>query len=315
MTLQQLTYFIAALDHGSFSAAAEELHLAQPSLSEQIRRLEAELGVALFTRVGRGVVPTEAGQTLRPHAERVLADLEAARESVVSVRELRGGVAAFGTWGTARYYPITEIVADFRRRHPNVRVRLVGQNSALTAEAVRTGELEAGMVALPIDDRGLDVRIVMRDELVYASTDPARVAEPMTVERLAGAPLIMPDSSYGNEDPTRRLLVGLVQQAGGRIEPVIDVEDVEASVDLAGQGFGDTVVARGIILGLEDRIPRALGWTPFDPPLHDHMAFVSRRGAALSPATREFLGLAEERLLAHAKVLRTKPPRTRRPRR
>ena len=56
MTLQQLQYFLAAIEHGSFSAAAEALHLAQPSLSEQVRRLEAELGVALFQRVGRGLV-------------------------------------------------------------------------------------------------------------------------------------------------------------------------------------------------------------------------------------------------------------------
>ena len=93
MTLQQLHYFLAALEHGSFSAAAEELHLAQPSLSEQVRRLEAELGVPLFQRVGRGLTPTQAGLALRPHAERVLDAVEAARESVVAVRELRGGTA------------------------------------------------------------------------------------------------------------------------------------------------------------------------------------------------------------------------------
>ena len=79
MNLQQLTYFLAAARHGSFSGAARELHLAQPSVSEQVRQLEAELGVALFTRVGRGLVPTEAGLRLQPEAERVLADLERAR--------------------------------------------------------------------------------------------------------------------------------------------------------------------------------------------------------------------------------------------
>src|SRR4051812_21594584 len=104
MTLQQLQYFLAAVEHGSFSAAADELHLAQPSLSEQIRRLEAELGVALFHRVRRGLALTEAGRVLRPHAERTLAEAEAARESVAEVRELRGGTAAFGTWGSSRYY-------------------------------------------------------------------------------------------------------------------------------------------------------------------------------------------------------------------
>ena len=140
MTIQQLEYFLAAVDAGSFSQAAERLRMAQPSLSEQVRRLEAELGVPLFTRVGRGLSPTEAGVTLRPHAERTLAAAEAARESVVAVRELRGGIATFGTWGTARHYPGTDIVAEFRRRHPEVRVRLVGQNSSEVVAAVRGGE-------------------------------------------------------------------------------------------------------------------------------------------------------------------------------
>ena len=209
MTLQQLQYFLAAFRHGSFSAAAEELHLAQPSLSEQVRRLEAELGVRLFQRVGRGLKPTEAGNTLRPHAERTLDAAEAARDSVVAVRELRGGTATFGTWGTARYYPGVDFVAEFRRRHPSVRVRVVGLNSAEVAEAVRAGELEAGMVSLPIDDRGLDVQPIMREEILYASTDPARVRAPVAIESLADVPLILSDASYGTEDPMRRQLAEL----------------------------------------------------------------------------------------------------------
>ena len=78
ITLQQLTYFLAAAEHGSFCAAAESLFMAQPSLSEQIRRLEAELGVPLFARAGPRLELTEAGRLLRPHAERTL---EAAREA------------------------------------------------------------------------------------------------------------------------------------------------------------------------------------------------------------------------------------------
>ena len=311
--MQQLEYFLAAYRHGSFSGAAEELHMAQPSLSEQVRRLEAELGVQLFARVGRGLRPTEAGETLRPHAEGTLAAAEAARESVVAVRELRGGIATFGTWGTARYYAGTDIVAEFRRRHPEVRVRLIGQNSFEVVEAVRTGDVEAGMVALPIDDRGLDVRPVMRDEIVYASVDPARVRRPMTIAALAEAPLILPDSSWGTDDPTRRHLAQLGQRAGVTIEPQIDVEDVEAAIDLAAQGLGDTIVARRMVLALGRRFPRRLGWVHFAEPIYDEFAFIARRGARLSPASREFLRLAQERLATLAETLETRPPRRRRP--
>jgi DNA-binding transcriptional LysR family regulator len=313
LTLQQLEYFLAAYRHGSFSAAAEEMRMAQPSLSEQVRRLEAELGVELFARAGRGLTPTEAGEALRPHAERTLAAAEAARESVVAVRELRGGIATFGTWGTARYYPGTDIVAAFRRRHPDVRVRLIGQNSFEVVEAVRRGDIEAGMVALPIDDRGLDVQPIMRDEVVYASADARRLRRPMTIAALAEAPLILSDASWGTDDPTRRHLAQLAQQAGVTIEPQIDVEDVEAAMELAAEGLGDTIVARGMLLALGRRVPRRLGWVPFAEPLYDQFAFVSRRGARLSPASREFLRLARERLETLARTLESKPPRRRRP--
>jgi DNA-binding transcriptional LysR family regulator len=313
LTLQQLQYFLAAFRHGSFSAAAEELHMAQPSLSEQVRRLESELGVRLFHRVGRGLTPTEAGIALRPHAERTLDAAEAARESVVAVRELRGGTATFGTWGTARYYPGVDLVAEFRRRHPTVRVRVVGQNSSEVVEAVREGELEAGMIALPIDDRGLDVQPIMRDEIVYVSSDPARLRVPVTIETLAEVPLILPDASWGTEDPTRRQLAELGQRVGVSIQPEIDVEDVEAALELAARGLGDTIVARGILLAMGRRVSKRLGWVPFDEPLYDTFAFIARTNAPLSPASREFLLLARERLSELAKVLQTEPPRRRAP--
>src|SRR3954453_15163041 len=126
MTLQQLKYFLAAAGNGFFSAAAESLHMAQPSLSEQVRRLEAELGVPLFARAGRGLALTEAGKLLRPHAERTLAEASQARESVREVRELRGGTVAFGTFSSAHHYLTGQLVQDFHARHPGMRIRVVG---------------------------------------------------------------------------------------------------------------------------------------------------------------------------------------------
>ena len=310
MTLQQLQYMLAAIEHGSFSAAAQSLHLAQPSLSEQVRRLEAELGVALFQRVGRGLVLTEAGRALRPHAEAALAAVERARESVGAIRELRGGLAAFGTFGTARTYLGSDLVEDFRNSHPDVRVRIVGQNSSDTAEAIRAGELESGLVVLPIDDHGLSVRPAMRDEVLYVSTDPARLRRPMTIARLAGVGLILSEASWGSQDPTRRQLSELAQREGVAIEPQIDVEDMEVALELAARGLGDTIAPRGMLRRLA---PSSLGWVPFAEPIYETFAFTWRRGAQLSPATREFMTFAERRLDAIAEELRTQPPRRRAP--
>src|SRR4051812_35875812 len=146
MTLQQLSYFLAAAEQGSFSAAANTLLLAQPSLSDQIRRLEAELGVPLFVRVGRGVELTDAGRILQPYAQRMLAEAQEAMESVREVRDLSGGTVAFGFFGGAHHSLLGDVVQEFRTRHPAVRLRAIGQNSAEVADAVRDGSLEAGLV-------------------------------------------------------------------------------------------------------------------------------------------------------------------------
>jgi DNA-binding transcriptional LysR family regulator len=277
--------------------------MAQPSLSEQVRRLEGELGVALFARVGRGLELTEAGRLLRPHAERTLATAQEAAESVREVRDLSGGTVAFGTFGSAHHYLLGGLVEDFRTRHPNVRVRAVGQNSVEVADAVREGSLEAGLVVLPIDDRGLDVRPALREEILYVSADPTRTSEPMTIERLAAAPLILFDARWGADDPTRRQLRERAQRAGVKLEPQIEVEYVTAALELCARGLGDTVSSASIIR--TRGYARKLTGAPFDPPLYDTFAFITRRNAHLSPAAREFMQLAEKRVQALQKRLAT----------
>jgi DNA-binding transcriptional LysR family regulator len=294
MNLQQLRYFLAAAEHGSFTAAARSLYVAQPSLSEQVRQLEAELGVDLFARVGRGIVLTEAGRAFRPEAERVLAGVEQARDTVRGVRELRGGTLSFGMFGTASGYLIADLVDDFRKRYPDVRLRLVGQNSSLVADAVRAGRLEAALVVLPVDDDGLEVRPVHREELIVVSRTTERLAERMTIEQLAELPLVLYDAEYGWADPMRRQLAERAQLAGVTLRPVVEVEDLEAAVQLAARGIGDTVVARAVLRTM--RGARSLHAAPFDEPLWETFAFIARRDAPVSPATRAFVALVERRL-------------------
>jgi DNA-binding transcriptional LysR family regulator len=215
---------------------------------------------------------------------------------VREVRDLAGGTVAFGTFGSAHHYLLGGLVQDFRQRFPNVRVRVVGQNSAEVADEVREGTLEAGLVVLPIDDRGLDVRPAMREEELYISADEERLREPVTIERLATAPLILYDARWGADDPTRRQLRERAQEAGVKVEPVIEVEYLTAALDLAARGLGDTVSPLSIITSRG--YSRRLGGVPFDPPLYSTFAFITRRDAHLSPATRAFMELAERRVAA-----------------
>ena len=295
MTLQQLRYFLAAAEHGSFTAAADALSLARPSISEQIGHLEAELGVPLFLRTGRRLELTDAGRLLRPEAERTLAAAGDAADVVRRARTLTGGTASLGTFSTAHHLLLPGLVEDFARRHPQVAIRVVGENSSRLADAVRAGRLEAGLVALPIDDDGLEVgAAVAQFEVVYATAAPETLTGPVTIEQLARSVLVLPEARWGDEDPTRRQLAERAQRAGITLTPRIEVEHANAALELAARGIADTLITRALLdtLGYGDR----LATIPLDPPLHEAFAFIRRRNVRPSPATRALMTLAEHHL-------------------
>ena len=295
-SLHQLRCFLATYEHGSLTAAAEELGYAQPSLSEQVRSLEKSLGVVLFRRVGRGMVPTTVADTLRPHAEATLAAADEARRAVTAVRSLETGTIRFGMFGTARLYAGAALIADVLERHPGVRVELIGQNSTDVQEQLRRGRLEAAMIAVPVVAEGLEVHPVARDELVYISAHPDRLRAPVTPKRLSEASLVMPEATWRAEDSTRILLRTMLHGTGLTPPTRIEVEDVETAVELVGLGLADSVVPRGVVDQLLPRLAPDAGWVSLRPRTYDTIAIVHRKGAALSPAAKVMIALATARI-------------------
>ena len=118
LSLQQVRCFCAALELGSFSAAAEALRVSQPAVAEQIRKLERALGADLFVRAGRGVVPTDAGHAFAEHAARSLRALEDAAGSVGEFTAMRSGGVALGTFSAPSTWRLEEVVAAFLRAPP-----------------------------------------------------------------------------------------------------------------------------------------------------------------------------------------------------
>jgi DNA-binding transcriptional LysR family regulator len=289
-SLVQLRVFTTAARAGSFTAAAGELHMAQPSVSEFIRRLEDEYGTRLFVRGGRRLVLTEAGEALLPVALKVTATADEADRTLRAVTALEGGTASFGLLRNAKYYRLEELLAQFHTRYPSVRLRIVGLNSVEVASAVTDGELEAGLVVLPIDADGLAVTPLSRDEVVYASADPTHVEHPPTIEELSTRQLVLYDAHYGWRDPTRRQLLERASLAGVHLDAVVDVEQVESALALAAAGVGDTFLSRAV--AESGACPPELRFAPFAEPLYDTIALVQREGAVLSPATAELVRLA-----------------------
>ncbi|NED65029.1 LysR family transcriptional regulator, partial [Streptomyces sp. SID10244] len=116
MDLHLVTYFVAVVDHGGITKAAQSLYISQPSLSQAIRTLERRLGVTLFDRTGRRLELTEAGRKLDVAARRILADVDRAKAKVEAVRELRAGRVDIVTHGAFSIDPVVEMIRVFRER-------------------------------------------------------------------------------------------------------------------------------------------------------------------------------------------------------
>ena len=287
LSLQQIRCFCAAAELGSFTAAADALGVSQPAVAEQIRKLEHAVGADLFVRAGRGVFPTDAGQAFAEHAVRTLRSLQDAAESIGELTSLRSGVVALGTFNAPAPWRLDKVVSSFIARHPGMSVRLVGRNSSWTAERVRRGELEAAVVVLPIDDDKLDVRPLVRDEVLYVSASRERTRQPVTIDQLASVPLVFYDAEAADDDPIRRQLAERAQSDGLTLRPRVEVESMDLALRLVAEGLGDTYIPSAYTRA--PYYPEGLITVPFTPPLYDTFAVITRRAARLSPGVRELV--------------------------
>ena len=252
--------------------------------------------MALFIRAGRGVELTEAGRLFRPHAERTLAEAQAALESVREMRDAHrrhgrvrllrrrpphaagpaGGGVPQAPPRRARARDRPELGRGGRRR-----ARRAASRAALVDPA---GRGHAGSRSAP----------ARNEELLYVSADPERLEradDDRAPGRGAADPLRRPLGGAGPDPP--RSCASAPSGPACRLEPLIEVEYMTAALDLAARGLGDTVGLASLLTarGYTSR----LGTVAFDPPIDETFAFITRRNAHLTPATRAFMALAERR--------------------
>jgi len=166
MELHQLRYFLAVARTRNFSRAAEQCHVAQPSLSQQIMKLEDELGERLFERNKREVALTPAGELFRGHAERVLEELELARDKVHEVRGLVRGRVALGALPTVAPYYLPVRLRAFARMFPGIEVVVHEDTTAQLAAAVLAREIDVALVSLPVERAGLEAEEFFDEDLL-----------------------------------------------------------------------------------------------------------------------------------------------------
>jgi LysR family transcriptional regulator, hydrogen peroxide-inducible genes activator len=168
MEVHQLRYFCAVADTGSFSRAAEQSHVAQPSLSQQILKLEDELGARLFDRLGRSVRLTDLGQTFLPRARAVLRELEAAKGDVVARKESISGPLSVGVIPTIAPYFLPPRLTFFTRQFPQAQLTVVEEITPVLLERLRASTIDVAILALPVRGHEFDTFPLLTERLLAA---------------------------------------------------------------------------------------------------------------------------------------------------
>jgi len=277
-SLPQLRYFLAVADEGQFTRAAEHLSVAQPSVSAQIRRLEALLGTELFHRGPGPVTLTDAGITLLPIARRIVADLVSIDDEIAGLDELLRGQVAVGATPSLSATLLPSVLGRFHRQHPGVVIRVSEQGSPQLLEALLAGTLDLALAIAPVASKGLTSVPLAEEELVVVTTPdhPVATGPSVSVAELAEHPLVMFRPGYD----LRTATIEAFAEHG--VEPTVAVEGGEMGSVLAlvAAGLGAAVVPGIVTTGTEH-----LRVTRFRRPAPTRtIALVCRADRALSRA-------------------------------
>ncbi|NMM89094.1 LysR family transcriptional regulator [Rhodococcus sp. SRB_17] len=288
MDLHFVAYFVAVVDHGGITKAAQALYISQPSLSQAIRTLERRLGVTLFDRTGRRLVLTEAGRTFDLSARRILADVERAKAKVAAVRELEFGRVDVVSYSAFSIDPLVELVRRFRANFPRIVVRVFDTYGPAGVDtALRRGSAEVGVSDLGVAYEGLETSPLSAQELVLAahSSLSERVVEslsdPVPRALLDTLPLVV---DLG--DPSSQFR-GLLSDGAQNV--VVDCVHPVTTWELVRRGIGATVVPKKVA---QQQMADVRTFS-FDPPMKRDVCLVYRSGEQ-SPAAAAFIATAVE---------------------
>jgi len=268
MDLRQLRYFAAIVEQGSFSKAATKLRVAQPALSQHLRHMEDELGVALLHRGTRGVQPTEAGERLLTRAHSILAEFAALREQVRGEAEQPAGEVRIGLPGTVSEQFSVALIQAARERYPAIRIRIAEAMSGFVLDWLRRGDVDLAMIYSTSDPKGLCIHHVLTEELcLFAATGaprpPAKAGQPVPLADAAVLDLILPGPGHGLRDQ----IDDAANQAGAAIQPAIEIESYSQIKRLVERGFGYSILPR-MAVAEQERAGIFQTWPIERPSMH-----------------------------------------------
>lgn len=293
MQFQQLQYFVAVAETRHFTRAAELVHVAQPSLSQQIRSLERELGADLFRRARGNITLTDAGEALLPLARRILADADTARQEVAELVQLKRGRVRLGATPSLCTGLLPDVLRAFHDRYPGIRLLVEESGSHDLVRELARGALDLALVVLPLPtpSPALTTVEVLREDLVVVSSPDSPVpgdGRRVRIPDLEGERLVMFRHGYD----LRELTVAACRAEGFEPDFAVEGGEMDAVLGFVRAGLGVAVVPRMVAA----RSGQGLRVTPLARPgLHRTIALAHRSDVAPPRAARELQRMLLER--------------------
>ncbi|MFN0072637.1 MAG: LysR family transcriptional regulator [Chloroflexota bacterium] len=281
MELHQLRYFIAVAEKGHFTRAADALHIAQPSVSQQIQKLEAELGARLFHRMKRGVTLTEAGETLLPWARRIVGDIAAARTEVEELASLQRGHVAIGATPSVATRFLPSVIAGFHARYPGISFTLREAGSQPLLSWLVQGELDVALLILPVRHPAIQTEHLFEESIMVGVPDnhPLAAQLSITIRDLRQEPFVMFRDGYELRDVTMEAC----HQAGFDPRVALEGGEMDSVLRLVSAGLGIALLPA---LVFDEHGPRPVPLR--SPSLERHIGLAYRRDRTLPASARAF---------------------------
>ncbi|HVZ18358.1 MAG TPA: LysR substrate-binding domain-containing protein [Terriglobales bacterium] len=289
--LRHLRYFVAVAEELHFGRAALRLHIAQPPLSQQIKQLESNLGHPLFVRTSRAVSLTAAGKELLERARRILTRMD---EDLAAVRRVgRGEVGALTiafTGSAILSDPLPEAIRTYRRRYPEVDLRLREMGTMLQIDALRDGSIDLGFLRDPGPFDGLVIEELLREPYVAVlpSRHPLAKSKVVAVAKLRGEPFIFHRRNIGPLAYDRTMAV--CEHAGFLPEIVQEAPQWPTAIRLVESGLGVTIAPK-CVSKLETM---GVVFRPIDAKRAFTEVSLGHRNEPLMPTATEFVRMAKE---------------------
>lgn len=298
MEFRQMMYAIQIAAERNFSRAAEKLHIAQPSLSQQLSKLEKELGVLLFKRSTNSVELTHAGSVFVSRAQQILDMTEQLQREMDDLADLRKGRVVVGSVPVTGAHVLPDVLPAFRAAYPDIEVVLVEETSKKLEELTVSGATDVCLLSLPISDPALAYRPVIEEGIWLAvPPDHALAAEsasdkPMPLARLRDEPFILLKKGQG----FRAIAHELCERGGFEPNIVFESGNIETVQALVAAGMGIAFVPHMVIR--RDWAGRAPAYLPLEGQPTRTLVLAHRKGRYLSNAAEAFIATFAETLRA-----------------